>query len=157
MQQWAAGEFEAGPDDWHTIPAPPNLDALDVKDQPFALDKAALDACVGASFYPGIEAPRILRDGVGLYEAPFRIHRELPPGTVTHGLALPWQTDFWACGIGWWPGQRPNSVFRKGQRNDWDHGVTKKEQMIDMWKFLGFVLPSTDVNIPYAEDERDHG
>ena len=154
MQLWANGAFQNdGPPDWHSLPPAPDLSALAVADRPFALDKAALDACVGASFFPGIEAPRILREEPTLYEALFRIQRELPAGAITRGLAIPWQTDFGACGVGWWPAQRPNSVFRRGQRDDWDKGAP---DMVDQWKFLGFVVPAAaGAAIPYIEDERD--
>src|SRR5262249_19874759 len=117
----------------------------------FALDKAALDACVGASFYPGIEAPRILRDDPELYEDVLRIQRNLPAGTITQGLAIPWQTDFGACGEGWWPAQRPNDVMRQGERKDWDESV---HDWVADWSKLGFVK-ETGGDPPFAEGERN--
>ena len=41
-------------------PAPTPLDKLPDKDRPQALDRAALEACVGGPFFPGIEASRIM-------------------------------------------------------------------------------------------------
>jgi hypothetical protein len=153
LEHWARGQFDntwqGGP-----LPGPPlvPLAKRKITEQPFALDKAALDACVGASFYPGIEAPRILRDHAeDIFSAPFRVRPSLPPGTITEGLAIPWQTDFGACGQGWWPAQRPNKVMRNGKRKDWDEGL---HDWIHNWSKLGFIKV-TGGDPPFAEDERD--
>jgi hypothetical protein len=152
LQHWASGQFEA---DWSgdpaTLPAAPPLANRNVTDQPFALDKAALDACVGASFYPGIEAPRNMREDPDLYEDVLRIQRHLPAGTITQGLAVPWQTDFGACGEGWWPAQRPNDIMRHGERKDWDESI---HDWVSDWSKLGFVK-ATGGDPPFAEDERN--
>lgn len=144
MKLWADGKFELD------IPLRPECHP-----SPFDLDKAALDACVGAAFYPGIEAPRILRDQLSLYAAPFRISSQVLPGLITQGLAIPWQTDFLACGTGWWPAVRPNDVFRNGERQEWDEGITSFKEMVEKWARLGFVLPSGVANPPFIEKERD--
>ncbi|HSF43662.1 MAG TPA: LodA/GoxA family CTQ-dependent oxidase [Thermoanaerobaculia bacterium] len=143
MERWAKGDFE-----------PQGSFEPECDPHPFDLDKAALDACVGASFYPGIEAPRSLRDQPELYGAPFRIAGHVPPGLITQGLAVPWQTDFQACSSGWWPAVRPNNVFRDGKRQLWAEGVGK-EEMVEKWMRLGFVLPSGVANPPFIEKERD--
>ncbi len=158
MQRWARGEFEA---DWQgadprAAPVVP-LAQVPLAEQPFSLDKAALGACVGASFYPGIEAPRVFRDRPtsrqfprGVYAGPFRLLPDLPPGALTQGLAVPWQTDFAACGSGWWPAQRPNDVFRNGVRAGWADGASN---FVEDWRRLGFVVPGAG-DILYAETER---
>lgn len=151
IELWAAGQFEP---DWTGEPQPTPLSQLPIDQRPVALDRAALDACVGASFYPGIESPRILRDQPTLYRAPFRIRTDLAPGTITEGLAVPWQTDFSACGEAWWPAQRPNRVFRAGQEAAWDDGWTNAN-LPTAWAFLGFVKKTATPQRPFAEDERD--
>jgi hypothetical protein len=53
MRRWAAGKFVA---DWPGAePAPTPLDKLPETDRPRALDRAALESCVGGPFLPGIE------------------------------------------------------------------------------------------------------
>ena len=161
MSAWAQGDFVS---DWVAAqplgPPPAPFDQLALADQPAALDRAALEACVGASFYPGIEAPRIVRDDGTLFESPFRIRRARPPGSGTIGMALPWQTDFIACGTSWWPAQRPNFVTRGGTPNAaWatDKAGTEltNRGMIDHWFQLGLVLPSPGNPALLVEQERD--
>ncbi len=152
LERWARGAFDS---DWTGAPSdePPSLTLAkrDIADQTFALDKAALDACVGASFYPGIESPRIMRDDADIYGDVLRVRGNLVPGTITQGLAVPWQTDFAACGEGWWPAQRPNDVMRNGQRKDWDENL---HDWINDWPKLGFIK-ATGGDPPFAEVERD--
>ena len=89
-------------------------------DTPEGLDAAALDSCVGAGFYPGIEAGGIA--GVPILEPanyvgaadPLRIDASLPPGTMSEFMALPWQADFKACVGHWWPVPRPETVLPQG-------------------------------------------
>lgn len=145
MERWAAGKFDP-----EAAIRPEECDP-----SPFDLDKAALDACVGASFYPGIEAPRILRDRLEVYGAPFRISSRVLPGLITQGLAIPWQSDFLACGSGWWPAVRPNDVFRNGEQELWAEGITSYGEMVQKWARLGFVLPSGVAHPPFIEKERD--
>lgn len=163
MECWAQGKFES---DFDPDAAPPKFSDLPFEDQPFALDKAALDACVGASLYPGIEAPRILRHPTDIYEAPFRIKRDTGPGTITQGLALPWQSDFYACSEGWWPAQRPNNVFLPGgtptgRRVEWAVDIEDRNQFLDHWAELGFIVENPDFDpadrdsIRYFERERN--
>lgn len=138
MDEWQTGQFSA---DWpDSPPVPPPFDEIPESEQPAALDKAALDACIGGPFYPGIEAGFMMarRD---TYRAPFRIDNvKYSAGSITAGLACPWQADFEACGQLWWPAQRPNSVIRNGARTDW---VPRDWFMVDMvanWSKLGFIL-----------------
>jgi hypothetical protein len=89
-----------------------------------------------------------------------RLHqRHATPGTLTAGMAVPWQADFMDCsietGADWWPGQRPNEV-RRGQNlhakwaPDWE-----KQDMVDQWSKLGFVVAKTVANkVEFVEDER---
>jgi hypothetical protein len=161
LERWAAGAFEA---DWpsgrspQTPPDSTPLEQLPFEEQPRALDKAALDACVGADFFPGIEAPHTIADRA-TFVAPFRIRLdpgpepEFGPGKLTEELALPWHTDFAACGRNWWPSQRPNDVLRGGTVQLWDEGARTGEEMVENWASLGFVRKDP-VSDQYIEDER---
>jgi hypothetical protein len=157
MRRWAAGLFE---NDWPNALPPTQpplvpLDQLPLAAQPAALDKAALDACVGASFYPGIEVWRVVRDRPALYRAPLRIADSVVPGTLTVGLALPWQSDFLACGSTWWPAQRPNVVVRRGVPATWDDGSGNNFDFTTrLWQQMGFVRPAAGAD-RFVEDERD--
>jgi hypothetical protein len=120
LQQWANGDFEA---DWPAegLQFPARIEDLPLAEQPTALDRAALDDCLGGPFRPGIDLPWIMRQPL-LYAAPFRIRRrqgEEPdwggrimsevvlaedgplsgsgPGAITRWLAVPWQTDVASC------------------------------------------------------------
>jgi hypothetical protein len=159
MERWAKGDFDA---DWPGVePLPMLLDKLQEKDRPQALDRAALEACVGGPFFPGIEASPIMLDE-GTYDAqrPFRVNPNLPPGTLTARMAVPWQADFRDCsieqGADWWPGQRPNEV-RRGQERDvkWVPPNWEPIDMVNKWSQLGFVVAKTiDNKVEYVEDER---
>jgi hypothetical protein len=169
MEVWAKGKFEA---DWTGAePVPTPLDKLPEQDRPQALDRAALEACVGGPFFPGIEASRkMLQPATYDKQRPFRIKATLPPGTLTAGMAVPWQADFMDCNSGdgadWWPGQRPNEV-RRGQKPDepndkWTpkewNALTDEEQyvkMVDNWSKLGFIVAKKIASkIEFVEDER---
>jgi hypothetical protein len=128
LERWAQGDFRS---DW-TPDGPPTAGALDdlpLPDRPVALDRAALEACMGGPFHPGGEATWPFRQRL-LYEGPFRI-KEQPagtaqqdygdtltpavalapggpldgsgPGDVTRWMAVPWQTDVSSCGSGYNP------------------------------------------------------
>jgi len=123
MQQWAAGKFTTG------APAMRPGDAL---------DRAALENCVGGAFSPGIEMTWVCRNPA-LYFGPFRIKRKpkvtpplslgsdfaagLEPGDVSKYMAVPWQADFNECSqqtigsrfVFWWPVQRPSTVWVRQQ------------------------------------------
>ena len=159
MERWAKGAFDA---DWPGAePAPAPLEHRPEKDRPAALDRAALEACVGGPFLPGIEASAVMLDK-GTYDAkrPFRINAALVAGTLTARMAVPWQADFKDCtmeqGADWWPGQRPNDVHRGEERDapwapaEWDY-----IDMVRQWSQLGFVVTKTVGNTTeHVEDER---
>jgi hypothetical protein len=85
------------------------LEQLSLTQQPFALTKAALLACVGGPFYPGIEITSISKSR-RFYQRAFEVADNLEPGDVTKWMALPWQADFYECNTYWWPAQRPDAV-----------------------------------------------
>jgi hypothetical protein len=119
LTQWAAGKFDAGP-------APADGRGA-------ALDRAALENCVGGAFSPGIEITWISRDP-RIYSEPLRVRaardvptplslgadfaRGLEPGDLCRYMACPWQADFNECSqeqagdrfAYWWPVQRPDFV-----------------------------------------------
>jgi L-Lysine epsilon oxidase N-terminal/L-lysine epsilon oxidase C-terminal domain len=138
VENWVAG----------TLPGPALL--LPIYEQ---LDRAALEPCVGENFYPGIEASWGLRNTWG-YAAPFRLdHSTLQPGDVTKQMSVPWQADFFACqldgGLAWWPANRPDDVIPEGEstskvwasQSDPTTLVKSKEEMVQHWHKLGFVVP----------------
>jgi len=104
LQKWAAGNFI---DDHATA----TVAAI----TPEGLDQAALENCVGAAMYPGIEASWLIRNPA-VFKEPFRIkpgaalsvtaktvagtHTEtltVRSGFFTQQMALPWQADFADC------------------------------------------------------------
>ena len=124
MEAWAEGNFE---NDWDGNPPPLNFDFT-----PAGLDRAALEACVGAPFYPGIEASWKIRD-VFKYVEPFRLDSDaLSPGDISQQMSLPWQTDFVDCAYEdpyvWWPAQRPIDVRLYGEAEyvQWDRSFNPK-------------------------------
>lgn len=125
LQQWAAGRFRTGP-------VPPLAPGA-------ALDRAALENCVGGAFSPGIEMTWISRNPL-IYAEPYRLkHKKdvrpplslgldlqagLEPGDINKFMACPWQADFNECSsqpsqenpdriVWWWPVQRPLFVYRR--------------------------------------------
>jgi L-Lysine epsilon oxidase N-terminal/L-lysine epsilon oxidase C-terminal domain len=120
LGQWAAGDFDA---DWPAggLQFPASLDDFPVAEQPAALDRAALDDCLGGAFHPGCEMTWPVRQP-SMYEAPFRFQRRTSPepdwgpmmtsvialgnpgpltasasGDITRWMAVPWQTDTASC------------------------------------------------------------
>ncbi|MDQ3258986.1 MAG: LodA/GoxA family CTQ-dependent oxidase, partial [Acidobacteriota bacterium] len=158
MERWAKGEFTS---DWTGQPTPLPLDKMPVQDRPGALDRAALEACVGGGFFPGIEASRVMREQ-STYDKkqPFRINQRRLPGELTAGMAVPWQADFHDCssefGADWWPGQRPVQVFRGGtDKEEWILGVSSKADLVNKWSQLGFVVEKKKAGkVTYVESER---
>lgn len=156
MQRWAEGDFKS---DWTgAAPEPLPLDQMPPRARPQALDRAALEACVGGGFFPGIEAGRIMRDK-SIYDKkePFCFSRRLKPGAITAKMAVPWQADFRDCGSGWWPAQRPNQVIRTGNQPDqWIPNAWKRETMIERWWELGFIVKKrAGRKDRYVEEERN--
>ena len=120
LRQWAEGEFDA---DWPAagLVFPVRLEELPAAEQPAALDRAALDDCLGGPFHPGCEMTWPMRHA-SLYATPFRLRRRngpepdwgasltslialgpdgpltaSGPGDVTRWMAVPWQTDTSSC------------------------------------------------------------
>lgn len=138
LQRWQSGSCAA---DWAGPPVP------SATVTPDGLDRAALEACVGGAFFPGIEAGGLSAGSRPIlesaYAAPFRLdHSALAPGGISASMALPWHADFKACGDNWWPVPRPNDVLPQGSASSvrWDRGVASMDDMVTGWKGLGFVV-----------------
>jgi hypothetical protein len=146
IEMWKDNKFDNTP--------PAGNDAI----TPDGLTRAALDPCVGAAFFPGIEVSWKVRD-VFPYLEPFRLDADrLSPGDVSSQMSLPWQSDFLDCAfepdkegtdLVWWPAQRPTSVLKSGgdQYIPWARAADDPhsqpmtvEAMITDWHKLGFVL-----------------
>ncbi len=142
MEQWKNGDFI---NDW-----PGALEQTD-EITPAGLDRAALEACVGSAFFPGIEGSWFLRD-VYQYIEPFRLDQaKLQAGDVTKQMAVPWQADFNDCSasddFAWWPAQRPDQVIPEDgeQHADWTRDlVSSREDMVKNWHRLGFVVEAEE-------------
>ena len=127
LQSWAAGNFVPGVPG----PIPAQLEDLPIEMRAAALDRAALEACLGDAFHPGCEATWPMRIA-SMYASPFRLlHRTRPepdygevltpevalsadgplagsrPGDVTRWMAVPWQTDTASCRSGYQYGPTP--------------------------------------------------
>jgi hypothetical protein len=110
----------------------PWLEDLPIEMRAAALDRAALQACLGDAFHPGCEATWPMRIA-SMYASPFRLlHRTRPepdygdvltpevalsaegplagsrPGDVTRWMAVPWQTDTASCRSGYQYGPTPS-------------------------------------------------
>lgn len=162
MEKWATQGADSLEFAWDS-PANPWIE----QSLPDALDRVALEACAGGGFYPGIEAPRFIRDKKN-YEStlPVRLKESLSAGSVNAQSAVPWQADFYACqwettrdettgletleaetDYGWWPAQRPDSVFTDptlATRVPWAQGITSEREMVDGWHSRKFVLRTTN-------------
>ncbi len=113
LKRWADGDFDA---DFPTnpLPPPPMFGRIAPAEQPEALNRAALEHCVGGPFFPGIEMTYISRDP-SIYGAPYRLRSGFVAGDVTNRMAVPWQADFYECRSHWWPSQRPDDVITEQQ------------------------------------------
>lgn len=125
LAQWADGDFVN--DLASADPSGDRFEGLPIEAQPMALDRAALEACLGDAFHPGCEATWPMRIG-SMYSGLFRLrHRKEPepdygdvltpeqalarngpldgcvPGSITRWLAVPWQTDSASCRSGYEP------------------------------------------------------
>lgn len=155
LRRWAAGQFV------NDLDHPP----ADDEALPDALDRAALQACSGGPFFPGIEVGHIMADPQTYSEA-FRVDaRSRPAGQLTAGNAVPWQADFLACSVdsqsqlGWWPAQRPYQVLTQLDSDStqfWHRGVTGFRGMVDQWHQLGIVVEArrADGQTVFVESER---
>jgi L-lysine epsilon oxidase-like protein/VWA domain-containing protein len=157
MQRWNDNNYA---NDWVGPPAPQSIVTPD------GLDRAAIEACVGGSFYPGIEAgglpPSAVANYPGLaadsrpianasnYSEAFRLdHGVVSAGDISAAMALPWQADFTDCAQNWWPVPRPNQVIRNGTPDQgWTDGVVGSlQEMVDKWNLLGFVVRQANQHI----------
>lgn len=146
MALWNNGNFL---NDWGGVPMPGTTIT------PQGMDRAALEACVGMAFYPGIEAGGIAATPIidpTLYLEPFRLdHTKVNPGDMTANMACPWQADFSACADNWWPVPRPNQTIQQnsGTYQEWWTG--NGDAMVSDWNTLGFVVQQGN---GYVEVER---
>ena len=147
MQQWSQGQ---GTSDW-----PPVVPTTITPDD---LTRAALENCVGAAFYPGIESGGIDNTvqitSLAFAEA-FRLDQaQVQPGDATKGMARPWQGDFMLCSgpssdaendqASWWPAARPIGVYPfddPSNKRLWTVGVANSmADMVKNWHQLGFIV-----------------
>jgi L-Lysine epsilon oxidase N-terminal/L-lysine epsilon oxidase C-terminal domain len=165
IDNWVHGNFDA---DWPGSPPPPTpFEEIPVARQAWALCEAALEACVGGSFFPGIEGTYDIAR-IDTYHPQANLRREFrldpahPAGFLTEKMALPWQADFADCQNFWWPSQRPDDVITKdGSRVRWDRGVAETTMnrhltMVTSWSKLGFVVLDKGTG-KFVEDERTLG
>jgi hypothetical protein len=156
VDQWVAGDFIN------------DLDGADTPlSEPATLDRAALEACVGAGFFPGIEASITLRDKT-IYVEPCRLDpaqtAKVYAGCLSEIMALPWQADFAECSGGiWWPSQRPDFAMLDaarvpGSRVDWANPIKGSDHkgMVANVERLGFIVPAGGGNPGvFIEADRD--
>jgi hypothetical protein len=162
IDNWVHGNFD---DDWTgSPPAPVPFAQIPVARQAWALCEAALENCVGGSFYPGIEGTYDISRSATYHphdnlRSEFRIDPAHPAGFLTEKMALPWQADFVDCSNFWWPSQRPDDVTLKaGAKVRWDRGVAdlggnRHLKMVESWSELGFVVFDVAAG-KFFEDER---
>ena len=118
LGRWADGDFI---NDLDSAPGPTEFEDLPPPAQAAALDRAALEACLGDAFHPGCEVTWPIRVA-SMYDGLFRLrHRAGPeadfgdvltpaealsatgplvasgPGDLTRWMAVPWQTDTASC------------------------------------------------------------
>jgi hypothetical protein len=162
LQMWNNGNFL---NDWSGSPVAPPTEIA-----PDGLTRAAMEPCVGAAFFPGIEASWKLRDEYPFLEA-FRLDSlKISPGDITKQMSLPWQSDFLDCAVEqgnagvdlvWWPSQRPIDVLSAGTGDNyisWARAMAPGsaemtvEQMVADWYRLGFIVKQS--NGRYEEVDR---
>jgi L-Lysine epsilon oxidase N-terminal/L-lysine epsilon oxidase C-terminal domain len=164
LQHWALGDYA---NDWPGAePKPPAFEQIPVDRQPHALNEAALEACVGGPFFPGIEGTyditRISTYHPERYlRQEFRIDPRQPAGSLAEKMALPWQADFADCQRFWWPSQRPVAVTTKNGEQDqqWSRGIndpkddTRHRNMVSFWSRLAFIVRD-DATGTFREQDR---
>jgi hypothetical protein len=153
MQQWSNGQVN---EDW-----PPAVPGTITPD---GLTLAALENCIGAAFYPGIEAGGISQGNppsktileLAFAEA-FRLdHSHVAAGDVTKPMARPWQCDFMYCSgpesqtavdsdqTSWWPSARPIGIYPfddPATKRLWTLGIASSPtEMVQNWHELGFIV-----------------
>jgi hypothetical protein len=153
MQQWSNGQVNA---DW-----PPAVPALVTAN---GLTQAALEACIGSAFYPGIEAGGIPQGtplSKNILDLPFaeafRLDQaQVAAGDLTKPMARPWQCDFMLCNgpnsqtavdsdvTSWWPSARPIAIYPfddPSNKRPWTLGVASSpSEMVQNWSQLGFIV-----------------
>jgi hypothetical protein len=152
LQKWRDGNFH---DDWAAPTSPITV-------TPANLDRAALEACTGANFFPGIEASHNMKN-VAIYAEPFRLsHQSVKAGDISQIMAVPWQADFLKCRISWWPSQRPDQVYVNPADAgvhpvSWSSGADGSHvQLVKNFGRLGVVVPqATDGETMHLEADRD--
>lgn len=147
MEKWADGDFV---DDWQGKATPVAFPNIPIGQQPDSLTKAALEACIGGPFYPGIESTYLMALS-NTYGAPYRIDPTKPAGFLTELMAVPWQADYHLCGDFWWPAQRPVSVKVGKEFKEFSRGINNYSGMVQHWSNLGFIVES---NNEFVETER---
>ena len=147
MKKWADGDFV---NDWQGKPAPVAFPKIPIGQQPHSLTKAALEACIGGPFYPGIESTYLMALS-DTYGGPYRIDPSKPAGFLTELMAVPWQADYFVCGAFWWPAQRPVSVKVGKEFKEFSRGINNYSGMVQHWSNLGFIVESND---EFVETER---
>ena len=76
-------------------------------------------------------------------------------------MAIPWQSDFFACADYWWPTARPDDVFESilkypEKSVEWARDVNS-DDIVDKWNKLGFVKPIEKDNTTFfLEKERKY-
>jgi hypothetical protein len=125
LRAWSLGHFADDRDTGTGTAA--RLRELAVVRRPEALDRAALESCLGGAYHPGIEAPWVLRRR-SLWEHPFRLRvrsgavdlrdwgpeltaaatlaadgplQGVAPGELTRWLGVPWHADAASCRSGY--------------------------------------------------------
>jgi L-Lysine epsilon oxidase N-terminal/L-lysine epsilon oxidase C-terminal domain/Iron-containing redox enzyme len=124
LAMWARGEFTPAEPE-RSLVEPPSADGAVPEPGPDDLDRAALEACVGGPFYPGIEMSDRSREPSS-YAAPFRFRPDLQPGSITERMAVPWQADFADCHHFWWPAQRPDDIITEEEARVVERGLYPK-------------------------------
>ena len=113
LERWSKGEFIS---DWNENVQidkfeEKSLEELPIEEQPIALDRAGLELSIGAPLFPGIEVTHYFYKKEIYGGKAFRINPNLKPGSITEQMAIPWQSDFYACADYWWPTARPDDVI----------------------------------------------
>jgi hypothetical protein len=121
------------------------------------LDRAALEACVGGPFKPGIEVSKdFLWADYFVATDPGRVHQgglatDMKPGQLRKRLEPGWPGDYTACAQ--WPVVRPTTVpTSDGVYQDWDRDAEDRDLLAENWARLGFVEKQSDGT--FLESER---
>jgi len=162
LKKWSEGDFISDWDENSEIGKfeEKNLEETPIEEQPFALDRASLELSIGAPLYPGIEVTHYFYKKEFYNGKPFRINSSLKPGSITQHMAIPWQSDFFACADYWWPTARPDDVFESilkypEKSVEWARDVNS-DDIVDKWSKLGFVKPIEKDNTTFfLEKERN--